>query len=149
MIEQNGFPTSAKRVEKSGFRTGHLITRLSRIRLTTILKADYITFWGASFWMGIKNTRQSQTPDRYQILEATMFWMLHFFGGCKTCRSWETSLLPLSWAQIRGIPIIWVWIERINGSQGRNYVINEAKWTNPGFLLWCSGCCDGFFLIAV
>ena len=50
--EQSGFPTPAKRVDKSDFQTENAITRLSRIRLTTIFKAEYITFRGASFWMG-------------------------------------------------------------------------------------------------
>ena len=42
-----------------GFRTENAITRLSRIRLTTIFKAEYITFRDASFWMGPGNSRQS------------------------------------------------------------------------------------------
>ena len=73
--EKAGFPTPAKRVEKSGFRTENAITRLSRIRLTTIFKAEYITFRGASFWMGPENSRQSQAQDRYRILR------LHNIGG--------------------------------------------------------------------
>ena len=43
-IKQSRFPTPAKTVEKSGFRTENTITLLSRIRLTTTLKAHYITF---------------------------------------------------------------------------------------------------------
>ena len=66
--EKAGFPTPAKRVEKSGFRTENAITRLSRIRLTTIFKAEYITFRGASFWRGPENWEQSQFRDRYRIL---------------------------------------------------------------------------------
>ena len=58
----------AKRASRQGFRTENAITRLSRIRLTTIFKAEYITFRGASFWMGPKKSRQSQFRDRDRIL---------------------------------------------------------------------------------
>ena len=102
-----------------------MITRLSRIRLTTILKAEYITFRGASFWRGPKNWRQSQGRDRDRILilgaiffsEARVlgarkfrgarvlgarkfrrleFWALENSEARKRGRGWETSLLALS-----------------------------------------------------
>ena len=75
----------AKRLKIQGFRTENAITRLSRIRLTTIFKAEYITFRGASFWMGPENSRQSQfrDQDRILIFEARKIRRLENFGGYK------------------------------------------------------------------
>ena len=81
--KESGFPTPAKRVEKSGFETENAITRLSQIRLTTKFEAEYITFRGASFWMGFKKSRQSQFRDRDRIwiFEARKFRRSENFGG--------------------------------------------------------------------
>ena len=61
------------------------------------------------------------------------FSRLDNFGGYKKGSRLGNFNFTIKFSLHSGIPLILVWIERINGSQGRNYLINEAKWANPGF----------------